>query len=128
MLIYVLLWFIMLIIAVINGALREGTYGKVMPELRAHQLSTAIGGVLMGAFMWFVIHTWRPSSQYEAIWIGILWVSLTILFEFFMGLVLRRLPLGKVLSDYNLRAGRIWPLLLLWIAVAPCLIFSLSIK
>jgi len=36
MLRYILLWFVMLVIAIGNGALREATFGKILPELRAH--------------------------------------------------------------------------------------------
>ncbi len=36
---YVLAWIPMLVIAVANGALRQTMFAKVMPELRAHQLS-----------------------------------------------------------------------------------------
>ena len=45
----------MVLIAVANGALRVLTFGKILPELRAHQLSTAIGSVLMGLYIWAVI-------------------------------------------------------------------------
>ncbi len=34
---YVLAWISMLVIAVANGALRQVTFGKVLPELHAHQ-------------------------------------------------------------------------------------------
>ena len=125
MLRYILLWFVMLIIAICNGALRETTFGKVMPELRAHQLSTLIGGVFMGAFIWLVIHEWPPSSSGAALTIGAVWLCLTISFECFMGLVLRKRPLAEVLAYYNLLAGRVWVLLLLWIMVAPWLFFVL---
>lgn len=33
----------MVIIAIANGALRQPTFGKVIPELRAHQILTAKG-------------------------------------------------------------------------------------
>ncbi len=59
---YVLLWVPMLVIAVANGALRQATFAKSLSELRAHQLSTLIGSVLIGAFVWFVVRTWTPSS------------------------------------------------------------------
>ena len=36
MLRYILLWLAMLVIAVGNGALRQMTFAKVLPELRAH--------------------------------------------------------------------------------------------
>jgi hypothetical protein len=120
---YVLAWVPMLVIAVANGALREATFAKVMPELRAHQLSTLIGAVLMGLFIWFVVRTWPPGSGPEAILIGLVWLLLTVAFEFFMGLVLAHRPLSQVLHDYNLLAGRVWVLFLIWLALAPWVFF-----
>jgi hypothetical protein len=55
---YVLAWFPMLVIAGANGALRQLTFAGVMPELHAHQLSTLIGSVCIGIFIWFVIRAW----------------------------------------------------------------------
>jgi hypothetical protein len=119
MLRYFLAWFPMLALAVANGTLRQATYGKRIPELRAHQLSTLSAAVLLGAYIWLVIHAWPPGSAREAVLVGVLWLVLTVAFEFFMGLVLARRPLREVLKDYNLARGRVWPLLLLWIALAP---------
>jgi hypothetical protein len=123
---YILIWFAMLVIAIGNGALRQATFGKVIPELRAHQLSTAIGALVMGVFIWFVVDVWPPSSAGEAIAVGVVWLGLTVFFEFFMGLVFRKRSLAQVLADYDLRAGRVWLLFLLWLAVAPWLFFSLK--
>jgi hypothetical protein len=122
---YVLLWVPMLVIAVANGALRQATFAKVMPELRAHQLSTLIGAVLMGLFIWFVVRTWPPTSSRHAILIGLVWLLLTVAFEFFMGLVLAHRPLSQVLDDYNLLAGRVWVLFLIWLALAPWVFFRI---
>jgi hypothetical protein len=90
-----------------------------MPELRAHQLSTLIGSGLIGLFIWLVIRKWPPSSGRQALQIGLVWLLLTVAFEFFMGLALAQKPLVQVLHDYNLLAGRVWVLLLAWIAFAP---------
>ena len=122
---YVLAWVPMLVIAVANGALRQATFAKVMPELRAHQLSTLIGSVLIGLFVWFVVRTWPPSSGREALLIGFVWLLLTVAFEFFMGLVLAHRPLSQVLRDYNLFAGRVWVLFLIWILLAPWAFYRL---
>jgi hypothetical protein len=116
---YVLAWFALLVVAVANGALRQFTFGKHMSELRAHQVSTLIGSVLVGILIWLVIRTWPPSSSSQALLVGLIWLVLTVAFEFFMGLVLARRPLSRVLRDYNLAAGRVWVLLLIWLAVAP---------
>ena len=122
---YALAWVGMLVLAIANGALRQATFGMVLPELRAHQLSTLIGSVLMGAFMWVVLRWWPPASRREAISIGLIWVSLTVVFECLMGLVLLRRPVAQVLADYNVFAGHVWVFLLLWLTVAPWLFFRI---
>jgi hypothetical protein len=116
---YVLAWFALLVVAVANGALRQFTFGRRMSELRAHQLSTLTGSVLVGIVVWAVIRAWPPSSSGQALLVGLIWLVLTVAFEFFMGLVLARRPLSQVLHDYNLAAGRVWVLFLIWLTLAP---------
>jgi hypothetical protein len=118
-------WVVMLVIAVANGAFRQATFAKVMPELRAHQLSTLTGSVLIGLYIWMVIGRWPPSSGRQAWLIGFVWLLLTVAFEFFMGLVLANRLLAEVLHDYNLLAGRVWVLFLIWLTAAPWIFFRL---
>ena len=115
----------MLAIAVANGAVRQLTFGKVMSEPHAHQLSTLIGSFCIGAFIWFVVRTWPPSSGRQALLVGLVWVLLTIAFETFMGLVLQHRPIQDVIHEYDLSAGRVWPLFLGWLGVAPWLFFRI---
>jgi hypothetical protein len=126
MLRYLVAWLPMLALAIANGALRQATYGKRIPELRAHQLSTAIGAAVFGVYIGFVIRAWPPVSTRQALQVGLLWLALTIAFEFFMGLVLARRPLNQVLRDYDVTSGRVWVFLLLWITVAPVLFHLLD--
>lgn len=116
---YVLAWIPMLVIAVANGAVRQLTFGKVMSEPHAHQISTLIGSICIGAFIWFVVRTRPPSSGRQALLVGFVWVLLTVTFESFMGLVLQHRPIGDVLNEYDLSAGRVWSLFLLWLGAAP---------
>jgi len=97
-----------------------------MSELRALQLSTLIGSLFMGIFIWLIVHIWPPASGHQALHIGLIWLGLTVTFEFFMGLVLQHRPLAQVLDQYNLFAGRAWVLFLLWITLAPWLFFRLQ--
>jgi hypothetical protein len=121
MLHYLLAWIPMLLIAIGNGALRQAVFAKKMPELRAHQLSTLTGAVLIGAFIWLLLHVWPPTSGQQAVTVGLVWLLLTVAFEFFMGLALLKQPLVQVLADYNLLAGRLWVLFLAWLTLAPWL-------
>ncbi|MGZ8982001.1 MAG: hypothetical protein ACXW2G_11145 [Burkholderiaceae bacterium] len=128
MLRYVLAWFALLAIAVANGALRQITYGKAMPELHAHQLSTVIGMAATGALIWLMVRRWPPTSNRQALGIGVVWLALTVAFEFFMGLVLASRPLTEVLADYNVFAGRVWVVFLIWLTFAPLLLYRLGLR
>jgi len=123
---YVLAWIPMLLIAIVNGALRQLVFAKEMPELRAHQLSTAIGSVLIGLFIWIVIRIWPPHSARQALSIGFMWLAFTVVFEFFFGRFVMHYPWSQLLNDFNLLEGRLWAVFLIWLTIAPCLFYSVS--
>jgi hypothetical protein len=120
---YVLAWFPMVAIAIANGALRESWYGQNLSELAAHQLSTLTAVILFGVYIWFVVRFWPPISATQAIAVGLLWLLMTIAFEFLFGHFVAGHTWERLLHDYNLLAGRVWPLVLVWVAVAPYLFF-----
>lgn len=120
---YLLAWLPMVLIGIFNGVIREATYGKVLSELRAHQISTVIGLLLFSLYIWFLTHLWRLESLTQAWTIGLLWLGLTILFEFGFGHYIAGHSWHKLLADYNLLAGRVWLVVLIWIALAP-IVFS----
>ncbi len=105
---YLLAWLPMLVLAIANGALRQLTFGKSLPELRAHQLSTLIGAVLIGLFIWLVIRAWPPKSDKRALAIGLAWLCLTVAFEFAFGRLVAHRSWPELVNDYNLAAGRVW--------------------
>ena len=45
---YLLCWFLLAVVSVGNGILRQATYSDTLPELAAHQVSTFTGIVLTG--------------------------------------------------------------------------------
>jgi hypothetical protein len=114
----------MLLLAVANGAVRQVLFVRHLSELRAHQLSTLTGSIIIGAFIWLVIRKWPPSSGQMALVIGAIWLVLTVGFEFFMGLVLAGRPLNQVLFDYNVLAGRVWVFFLVWLTLAPVIFYK----
>jgi hypothetical protein len=120
---YIFLWVPMVFIAIANGLLRDISYGRRMRELRAHQLSTGTGIILLGIYIAFVMGLWPPTSAGQAIAIGLIWCAMTILFEFGFGRFVAGHPWERLLQDYNILAGRVWPAILVWVAMAPYLIF-----
>lgn len=122
---YVLAWIPMVFIGVINGILREVTYGKYLSELRAHQVSSATGVLLLGLYIWLVANLWGFESRIQALIIGCIWFALTVGFEFIFGHYIAGHSWSKLLADYNIFAGRLWSIVLLWVAVAPLLFYRL---
>jgi len=123
---YVVAWVPMVVIAIANGAAREAWYGKRIPELRAHQISTASIILLLGGYMWFIIRLWPPESAKAAFAVGLTWLVLTVAFEFLFGHYVARHSWSRLFRDYNPFAGRIWLLVLVWVAIAPYVFLRLQ--
>ena len=126
MLKYILAWIPMLFIAIFNGAVREMWLVEYFGELRAHQLSCVTGIVLLGAFIWAVIRNWRPACAGAAVTIGLIWLIMTIAFEFLFGFYVRGITWSGLFHEYNLFVGRLWVLVLVWVTIAPYLFYVLQ--
>jgi len=125
---YIFFWIGAVVIAIINGTIRQFTYGKMMRELSAHQLSCLTGIILFGIYIWILGIRWKLESSSQAVIIGLIWVALTIAFEFLFGHYVVKDPWSRLLYDYNILQGRLWILVLIWIAIAPYVIFKLQSK
>jgi hypothetical protein len=123
---YAAAWLLMPIIGIINGVIRQYGYANALGELRAHQVSTLTGIVLFGLYIRALTLVWRIRSSAEAIAIGLIWLTLTIAFEFLFGHYVMKHPWSRLLHDYNIFEGRLWVLVLLWVTVAPYVFYKLS--
>jgi hypothetical protein len=122
---YTIAWVGLVVVAIINGAIREKGYKKYMSELRAHQVSTVTGIILFGIFIYILSLIWKIQSAGQAITIGLLWLALTIAFEFVFGHFVMKHPWSKLLNDYNILKGRLWLLILIWTTIAPYVFYKL---
>ncbi len=123
---HVVAWFVLLLVAMINGGLRDYTYGKYVSELLAHQISCMSGIVLFAVVIRQYVYLWPPVSDREAWQIGLFWMVLTVAFEFLFFHYVTGHSWESLLANYDMSAGRLWPLILLWVAVAPWLFHRYS--
>ncbi len=70
MLHYVFAWFGLLVIAMVNGALRDIAYKPYVGELYAHQISCVTGILLFALFIGFLAKRWPLPSSRQAWMIG----------------------------------------------------------
>ena len=124
MLTYFLCWFGMLLIAILNGTARDLWYKKYMGELKAHQLSTITFIIFLGIYIGFVVKRFSPGSGAKALLVGMLWLILTLIFEFGFG-IMRGNSMRKLLGDYNILKGRLWILIPIWLLIAPYIFYRL---
>ena len=120
---YFVAWFPMLLLAILNGTLRDLGYKKYLGDLSAHQLSTITLIILFAFYISYVIHHYPPPTSAQAAFVGVLWVALTLCFEFGFGKV-RGNSASSLLADYNIIKGRIWILIPIWVLIAPYLFYK----
>jgi hypothetical protein len=123
---YLAFWLILAVVAIANGVMRQAFYGRYLSELAAHQLSTVTGILLTGGVVWILNRFWPIGSAREAWIIGVSWLVMTVLFEFGFGHYVAGHSWSRLLADYNLLAGRVWLLFLVWIAMLPYVTWRLG--
>jgi hypothetical protein len=122
---YLAAWFVMLLVSVANGAVRDITYGRYVDALAAHQISTATGILLLGLVIWLCSAIVPVSSGRQAVSLGLFWAALTVAFEFLFFHFIGGRSWSELLADYNVLQGRVWVFVVLWVAVAPWIFFRL---
>lgn len=123
--IHILLWLTFPFIAIFNATLRELIYKKPLGDLSAHQISTLTGIIIFAIVFYFIFKKWKIESVKDAGFVGIIWLALTILFEFGFGHYIMGNPWQKLLHDYNLAEGRVWSLFLVWITIVPFVFYRI---
>lgn len=117
-----ILWLPMILLAVLNGLLREKVFRKGMNELSAHQLSTLLLMLLCFIYVYLIFPFSKIETDTNAWLVGVLWVILTVAFEYIIGIFSKK-PKHLLWKDYHLSAGRIWVLFLIALGCIPYLVY-----
>src|SRR5690349_7700425 len=104
-------WLPMIVIAFANATLRELFFIKHLHTLRAHQVSTVTLVIMCSIYVYLIFPFLRINGSREALFVGITWVILTILFEFALGRLTKK-SWSDLLQQYDIPSGHIWPVFL----------------
>ena len=113
------IWLLMLVVASINGVVREALLIPRMGDGAGRAISTLLLSSLVLVLTFGTVRWIRPRSALDAWMVGGLWFALTLGFEFLAGHFLFGNPWSQLLDDYNVFRGRIWILVLITIVLAP---------
>lgn len=119
-----LVWFLLLTLAILNGAFREEVLVPRAGRGVAQALSTVTLSLLILAAGWASMPWIAPRTLQDAWTVGGMWVGLTLAFEFLGGHFLFGKPWTELLADYNLFAGRIWVMVLIVTLMTPIVAFT----
>jgi len=121
----VLVWIVMAFVTILFAVFREAVFipatGLNGTLARALLLPAAIFYIFVITYL-FLKRTKAQYSSRDTLKIGILWLLLTIAFEFAFGSIVMGNSLSALVADYNLLAGRTWSLFLLTLLVAPLIV------
>lgn len=114
-----LLWFVLMVLAIANGTVRI----KLIIPFTGLTWGLAISTVMLCALIlltaWMSIRWMGPQDAAHAWGIGLLWLAMTLGFEFGAGHFLFKKPWSELLLDYDLSKGRIWALVPIITLLAP---------
>jgi len=116
-----LAWLVLLALAVVNGAAREAWLIPRIGGLAGHAVSSLSLSALIFLLSWLTIGWINPATARDAFLIGLVWLTLTLAFEFLAGHYVFRKSWNELLADYDVLSGRMWVLVLVTTTLAPLL-------
>ena len=122
-----LLWAAIIPMAIANGILRDAVLVSSLGQKRARTVSgLSLSAVILA---WTILTIpWVPLpglAQYAGV--GLLWLALTVAFEFFFGRIVAKKSWKELLRAYRFENGDIWPLVLMAVTVSPVAAAALRI-
>jgi hypothetical protein len=112
-------WLVILAAMAANGLLRGLVLQPHLGEHHARQVSSILGACLVVTLAGVFVRRLPDPARSPLLGVGLLWGLLTVAFEFGFGHYVSGLPWSALLADYDVAAGRLWPLVLLATLLAP---------
>jgi hypothetical protein len=79
--------------------------------------------ILLGVVMYLFVRHWKLNSEPRALYIGSFWMMLTMAFKFLYSHYVSSHSWEESLANYDIAHGNLWPLVLLWVLIAPYLFY-----
>jgi len=111
-------WPVIALLASLNGIVREKVYLDRVGEEASHRISTLPLIAFILGIVLFLARRWPLRTARQAWAMGVTWLAITEVFELGLGRLEGR-SWAYLFHEYNIFAGRIWPLALLTTLCAP---------
>jgi hypothetical protein len=116
-------WFLMIPAAIMNGIVRETVIKPIAGDQTARQISVITASALFLTVAYFLLRDHAGEADDRSLLgIGACWLAGTILFEFGFGHYVDGKSWSELTHDYNITEGRLWPVVLLVLFLAPLIV------
>jgi hypothetical protein len=112
-------WVILIIAEIIHGILRRMFILPVVGMVVGSQVGVYIGSALIMTIVYCASPYLHFQTARQRLNVGLLWLVLTLIFEFSFGYFVAGSSLESILLDYNLFAGGLLPFGMLILAFSP---------
>lgn len=114
-----LVWLVFILAESLNGAARIFWLIPLLGESLAHQVSFAIGSLLIVTIATLFIRWLQVTKFMQLLSIGLIWLLLTVLFEIGLGRFVLAYSWEQIAADYNLLQGGLMPIGLVLLVLSP---------
>jgi len=115
----ILVWLVFIFAESLNGTARIFWLIPLLGDSLAHQISFAIGSLLIVTIATLFIGWLEASKFIQLLSIGLAWLLLTVLFEIALGRFVLAYSWEQIAADYNLLQGGLMPIGLVLLVLSP---------
>lgn len=114
-----IVWLVIMFAESLHGTARVMLLEPYVSDVRARQLAFFTGMAIILAIAIAFIRWIRATSASQLLAIGCLWSVLTLGFEILLGRLVLNYSWARILADYDLRAGGLMLIGMIFLALAP---------
>ena len=114
-------WCVIIMAESLHGTARELWLKPLVGDFRARQIAFFSGMALILTIALVFVRWLHTESQLQLLKMGLLWLVLTLAFEFSLGLFVLGYSWERMWEDYKLLKGGLMGLGLIWLIFAPWL-------
>lgn len=115
------IWLLIIFAESIHGTLRQLLLAPLVGDFTARRIAFFVGLFLIFGITYLFIR-WINATSFKALLaVGIMWMILTAMFEFGLGLFVMNLSWERMFEDYDLSRGGLMGFGLLFMVFAPYL-------
>ncbi len=115
------LWLAILVLAILNGILREKGLIPALGSFAGFIASGTILSLCIFLMAFSAVPWYGPLALPQWLLVGLFWLLLTLMFEFSFGRIAQHKPWTELFEAYTFQGGNIWPIVLVVTFISPWL-------